>query len=459
MLLPRIPVPPSQGESTSVCGAGTIACNLTGGPNVSVQSMLYRQERAIETRCRSRLCASHTMSDHSCFSDSNHARQRSRALVLESAGSYRTGVGHDHYAAIPQWQSSVVAQRRARYLSPVHIRSQGEAEVDKCVLGGLGEVVSVVLTSRTCPKPRHATETDNRQSPLSLVKGDTSDSNQWMSCWKLSILRANAVCTVVCIVAYTPPGNYGRAHTGSEISTNSLIVFAPSSSGVAGEAQCSTIPCTAHNNYACRSPTPSLDKCRNKRTNVLKVANATGAVQTCLNKVAPSRLAPFGQFPSAFCVFEVSPSASDYPDSALSLAFIFWPIFLNANWVKLTSICFAHGKCRFYLSPDESGVGSRTNAMMTHFLSPLWQRPGVPPSCFHLAPQRAITSRCTFRTRKSHQSTILALGDQAMQCKGQTSKTHDGNTSISSGCGMCSQTTTEPGLKCRAASNQRGMMA
>ncbi|KAF7801654.1 Serine/threonine protein phosphatase 7 long form isogeny [Senna tora] len=35
-------------------------------------------------------------------------------------------------------------------------------------------------------------------------------------------------------------------------------------------------------------------------------------------KVAPSRLAPFGPFPSAFCVFEVSPSASDYPDSALN---------------------------------------------------------------------------------------------------------------------------------------------
>ncbi|KAF7801699.1 uncharacterized protein G2W53_040810 [Senna tora] len=66
--------------------------------------------------------------------------------------------------------------------------------------------------------------------------------------------------------------------------------------------------------------TPSLDKCTNKRTNVLKVANATDAVETCLNKVAASLLAPFGPFPSAFCVFEVSASASDYPDSALSSA-------------------------------------------------------------------------------------------------------------------------------------------
>ncbi|KAF7808934.1 Serine/threonine-protein phosphatase 7 long form-like protein [Senna tora] len=161
--------------------------------------------------------------DHFCFSESNHARQRGRAVVLESAGSYRTGVGHDHCAAIPQGQSSVMAQRRAIYLSPVDIRSHGEAEscpfkrrsnrvvtsfagsmipwfgtpasrramimgteglasrlftvvtVIGCHLmetarpfGGHGEVASVVVISGTCPKPIHATETDNRQSPRSV---------------------------------------------------------------------------------------------------------------------------------------------------------------------------------------------------------------------------------------------------------------------------------------------------
>ncbi|KAF7842306.1 uncharacterized protein G2W53_004604 [Senna tora] len=57
----------------------------------------------------------------------------------------------------------------------------------------------------------------------------------------------------------------------------------------------------------------------------------------------------------------------------------------------------------------ERGVASRTKAMMTHSLSPLWQRQGVPPSCYHLAPQRAITSLNTFHIRKSHQFAVLAL--------------------------------------------------
>ncbi|KAF7801700.1 Serine/threonine-protein phosphatase 7 long form-like protein [Senna tora] len=62
------------------------------------------------------------------------------------------------------------------------------------------------------------------------------------------------ICIVVCIVAYTPPGNYSRTHTGSGISTNSLKLVGPSSSDVAGEAQCPAIPCTTHDNYASRFP-------------------------------------------------------------------------------------------------------------------------------------------------------------------------------------------------------------
>ncbi|KAF7841616.1 Serine/threonine-protein phosphatase 7 long form-like protein [Senna tora] len=234
-----------MGESTSVCGAGTVACNLTGGLNVPLLVMLYRQERAIETRCRSWLCASHTMSVHSSFSDSYYARQRGCAAVLESAGSSRNAVGHDHCAAIRQGQSSVVTRRRTIYLSRVHIRWQGEAEVSKCPLGGHREVASVVLILGTFPKPKQAIVTDNRHS---------------------------------------------------------------------------------------------------------------------------------------------------------------------------------------HLSPGERRVASRTNAMVTHSLSPLWQRQGVPPSCYRLAPQRAIASLNTFRTRKSHQSAVLASGDEELQCMGQTSKTHDGNT-------------------------------
>ncbi|KAF7812598.1 zinc finger BED domain-containing protein RICESLEEPER 2-like [Senna tora] len=76
-----------------------------------------------------------------------------------------------------------------------------------------------------------------------------------------------------------------------------------------------------------------------------------------------NQLAPSGPIPSAFCMLEVIPFTCDYSDSALG----------------------------------EDRVASRTNAMMTHFLSPLWQREG-------------------------------ASGDEELQCMAQTSKRHDGNT-------------------------------
>ncbi|KAF7841329.1 Serine/threonine-protein phosphatase 7 long form-like protein [Senna tora] len=305
--------PKSLGESTSVCGADTIACNLTDGLNVPVLPILYKQERATETICRSRLCSSDTMSVHSCFSNSYHARQRGRAVVLESAGSSRTGVEHDHCAAIRQGESSVVAQRRARYLSPVHIRS----------------------------------------------------------------------------------GNYGRAYARSGISTNSLIVVAPSSSAVIGEAQRRAISCTTHDNYACRKHVLARVMLG------LKYAAIAVPIEQ-VDVACPPLLIP----ETDIWLLNLEHRAlegSDRDNQQLG----------NSYALK---------------SEGERGVASRTNAMMTHSLSPLWQRQGVPPSCYHLAPQRAIASLNTFCTRKSHQFGVLALGDEALQCKGQTSKTHDGNT-------------------------------
>ncbi|KAF7821275.1 uncharacterized protein G2W53_026730 [Senna tora] len=110
--------------------------------------------------------------------------------------------------------------------------------------------------------------------------------------------------------------------------------------------------------------------------------------------VALFRLVPFGPFPSAFCVLKVASSACDYPNSALG----------------------------------EDKVASRTNARMIHFLSPRWQRQGVPPSYYHLSLQRAIASLNTSHTRKFRQFGVLASGDEELQWMARTSKRQDGNT-------------------------------
>ncbi|KAF7807323.1 Serine/threonine-protein phosphatase 7 long form-like protein [Senna tora] len=137
----------------------------------------------------------------------------------------QTHIMHDREVAQRSWNRL----GRAIVKIPYHLQ-QGPIEVGKCLLGGHGEVASMVLILGICPKPKHAIVTDN----------------WWMSCRASSILRANAISTAVCITACTPRGNFGRVYAGSGISTNSLIVVAPSSSVVVGEVQRPAIPCTAH---------------------------------------------------------------------------------------------------------------------------------------------------------------------------------------------------------------------